>query len=173
MQISILTHKCSLVPAHFFNPDCARDSLAQVFDLSPSDSVQSVYVPAYDSYLLYADGPDYERVLDENLPDDGNSQPCPEMFRILSSLSSCPDYNKILCSLRDGYLYLAIGQGNNLLLCNVYRAQSFTTAQYFILLALKSLQMNPEISTVCLRTPVGAEDEMSLYRYFKAVELVG
>ena len=35
---------------------------------------------------------------------------------------------------------------------------------------MKSLQLNPEVSTVCTRMPLSAEQEISLYRYFKAVE---
>ena len=44
-----------------------------------------------------------------------------------------------------------------------------TTAEYYIFLTLNTLQLNPEISTICWRTPLDAEDEMSLYRYFKSV----
>ena len=51
---------------------------------------------------------------------------------------------------------------------SIYRRS--LTAEYYIFLALKSLQLNPEISTICLRSKVSAEDKMSLYRYFKAVE---
>ena len=48
----------------------------------------------------------------------------------------------------------------------------FTTSEYFIFLAMNSLQLNPEVSTICWRTPIGPEDEMSLYRYFKSVEVL-
>ena len=54
----------------------------------------------------------------------------------------------------------------------VYKAQDFTTAEYFLFLAMKSLQLNPEVSTVYWRMPVGPEEELSLYRYFKAVDRV-
>ena len=69
----------------------------------------------------------------------------------------------------DGWLYLVIAQGRSLCLANVFRAQDFTTAEYFIFLSLKRLQMNPEVSTICFRTPLDMEAEMSLYRYFKSV----
>ena len=72
-------------------------------------------------------------------------------------------------SLGEDHLFLAIAQGGNLKLANSFPVQDFTTAEYYIFLALKSLQLNPEISTICWRTPLDAEDEMSLYRYFKAV----
>ena len=48
----------------------------------------------------------------------------------------------------------------------------FTTAEYYIFLAMKQLQLNPEVSTICMRSFVGPEEEMSLYRYFKSVEQI-
>lgn len=94
------------------------------------------------------------------------------MYFILKDLQKCPDYNKILCTWVEGYLYLAIAQGRTLLLANTYPAGDFATVQYYIFLALKSLQLNPEISSVCFRSPLSKEDEMSMYRYFKAVEVL-
>ena len=69
-------------------------------------------------------------------------------------------------------LNLAIAQGKSLLLANTYDAVDFTTAEYFIFLAMKKLQLNPEVTTITFRTPLDTEDELSLYRYFKAVEQV-
>ena len=94
----------------------------------------------------------------------------PEMWYILKDLEKCPDYNKILCSWMDGWLYLAIAQGGTLLLANAFQADDFTTAEYFVFLAMKKLQLNPEVSSICFRTPLVYENEMSLYRYFKSVE---
>ena len=70
----------------------------------------------------------------------------------------------------DGVLYLVIAQGKSLLLCNSYQAPDFTTAEYFIFLAMKKLQLNPEVSTIAFRTPLSEEDRMSLYRYFRNVD---
>jgi hypothetical protein len=70
----------------------------------------------------------------------------------------------------DGWLYLAIAQGKTLMLCNSFQAPDFTTAQYFVFLAMKKLQLNPEMSSIYFRTPLEDEQEMSLYRYFRSVE---
>jgi hypothetical protein len=56
------------------------------------------------------------------------------------------------------------------LLANVFRAPDFTTAEYFLFLSLKKLQLNPEVSSIYFRTPLSEEEELSLYRYFKSVE---
>jgi hypothetical protein len=94
----------------------------------------------------------------------------PEMYYLLKKLSEIPEYNKILASYGDGVLTLVISQGDNLLLANTFQAADFTTAEYFLFMAVKKLQLNPEVSTVSFMTPLSGEEEMSLYRYFKAVE---
>lgn len=148
----------TLVPSRFFDPATARQALAEVADLRDEDVVEQLDIPQYDAVLVYSTGEDSVVV-------DGT----PEIFKLLTKLPDCPEYNKILCSLVEDHLFLAIAQGNNLMLANSFPVQDFTTAQYYIFMSLKSLQLNPEISTICWQTPLDAEDEMSLYRYFKAV----
>ena len=150
----------TLVPSHFFDPASARKALAAVADLKEDDIVGQLEIPHYDAVLVYAHDGD-SVVVDP-----------PEIYCILMQLPDCPEYNKILCSLLDGRLYLGVAQGKSLLLANSFPATDFTTAQYYIFLSLNSLQLNPEISTICWLTPLDAEDEMSLYRYFKAVVLL-
>ena len=150
--------KCTLVPSNFFDDNCAGEYLAQVVDMAPGQQVCSAFVPDYNAYLVWA----------SSAPEDER----PVMYGILQDLRKCPDYNKILCSWDGSELDLAIAQGKTLLLANTYDAKDFTTVEYWIFLALRSLQLNPEISTICLRSAVSAEDEMSLYRYFKAVEIL-
>ena len=91
------------------------------------------------------------------------------MYYLLRQMGSLEEYNKILASYMDGYLHLVIAQGRSLSLANVFRAPDFTTAQYFIFLAMKRLQLNPELSTIAFRTPLDPDAEMSLYRNFKSV----
>ena len=150
----------TLVPSSFFNPAAEREALAEVAQLKESDEIRHIEIPQYDAVLIYSV--------------DGDSGVCtpPEIYGILQELQQCPEYNKILCSVAGGYLHLAIAQGKTLLLANSYPAASFATAEYYIFLAMKSLQLNPEVSTICFKSELSAEDEMSLYRYFKAVERI-
>ncbi len=176
VEISVFTPKCALVPAHFHHPDHVRKNLSEVVSLSDSDYVGFVEVPEHAAVLLYSNsiGETLSKVISETvLRIDGNkTAPLPELYYMLRQLPSLQDYNKILASYVDGYVYLVIAQGKSLLLCNSFRAQDFTTAEYFIFLAMKKLQLNPEVSTVTFRTPLSDEQEMSLYRYFKNVEQI-
>lgn len=174
VSISLFTHKCALVPKQFFDPSRAREILADSVELNEGDEVKSV--PVGESVLLYSNtmGETLSDLVSKTVLDrDGNpSMVLPELYWLLDSLPGCPEYNKIVASYRDGWLHLVIAQGQNLQLANIYRAVDFTTAEYFIFLALKTLQLNPEVSTIRWRTALSDAEEMSLYRYFASVERI-
>lgn len=176
VEISVFTPKFTLIPAHFHHPLRSRTALAEVAAIDETDAVDSVQVPDYAAVMLYSNsiGETLSKVISETVikTDGSKVQPLPEMYYMLKELSRLQDYNKILASYVDGYLYLVVAQGRSLLLCNSFQAPDFTTAEYFIFLVLKKLQLNPEVSTITFRTPLGSEEEMSLYRYFKSVETI-
>ena len=148
------TPKVALVPSAFFDPASARDVLSRTVALDQEDKVEYISLPEYSAELVYS-------LFDEDYP---------EIYYLLKKLPEITEYNKILASYGDGVLTLVISQGDNLLLANTFQAADFTTAEYFLFMAVKKLQLNPEVSTVSFMTPLSGEEEMSLYRYFKAVE---
>ena len=174
VDISVFTPKVALVPTQFYAPEEARRLLAEVVTLNEEDTVNSVEIAELGAVLVYSNdiGQTLTRVLSETvLNNDGSkSQPLPMTYYMLKSLSNLHEYNKILAAYMDGVLYLVLAQGGTLLLCNTFKAPDFTTAQYFIFLALKRLQLNPEMSTITFMTQLDQEQEMSLYRYFRSVE---
>jgi hypothetical protein len=174
VEISVFTPKCSLVPAQFHNPSAARSALEDVAYIAESDQVDYVEVPDFAAVLIYSNsiGETLSKMISETtLRTDGTrARPLPELYYMLRQIPSLSEYNKILASYMDGYLYLTVAQGKSLLLCNSFQAPDFTSAEYFIFMALKKLQLNPEVTTICFRTPLTEDQEMSLYRYFKSVE---
>ena len=173
IEISLLTPKVALVPESFFDQASAREALAEVASIGPEDVVEWVAMPEVGAVLVYSltIGESLSRVLSQTVLDEsGNTaRILPEMYYLIRTLGSIEDYNKIVASWRDGWLHLVIAQGKSLRLANVFQAPDFTTAQYFLFLAMKQLQLNPEVSTVNFRTPLDMDSSMSLYRYFKAV----
>lgn len=161
---SLFTPKVTLVPTQFFNESQARATLEDVAAVQPQDRVEFEPVPEYGAIMVYA--------LPGGEPAGETGKVLPELWYVLRDLPSCGDYNKILCSWREDWLNIAVARGCSLLLANVFRAADFTTAQYYIFMVTKKLQLNPEQSSICFRTPLEHEQEMSLYRYFKAVEFL-
>lgn len=148
------THKCTLVPTRFFDEKEPRCFLSETFALADDEMVGWVKIPAYDSVLVYVK--------------EGNSLPA--MHQLLGALDSCESYYKIGAAFADGCLSLAIAKDCDLLFSNIFPASDFATAEYFIFAVMKSLQLNPEVSTIYFMDRLGLEDELSLYRYFKSVD---
>ena len=174
VEISLLTPKVALVPSAFFDESNARRSLEDTVIIGGDDSVRHIPLPEYAAELVYSlsIGEMLSRTVSQTVLDsDGKTADVlPEMYYILKDLQKIDEYNRIVASYASGYLHLGISQGRNLLLANVFRAVDFTTAEYFLFMAVRKLQMNPEVSTVYFRTPLREDEEMSLYRYFKSVE---
>lgn len=176
VELSVFTPKFTLVPSGFHSPEKLEQQLSEVVEIEAGDDVSYVDVPEFAAVLVYSNsiGETLSKVISETVADVNGLKclPLPEIYYMLRQLPSLTDYNRILASYMDGYLYLTIAQGRNLMLCNVFQAPDFTTAQYFIFLAMKKLQLNTEVSTICFRTPLDEDEEMSLYRYFKNVEQI-
>ena len=174
VSVAVFTHKFALVPSGFYDPERDREMLGEVVRLDDDDVVEAVQVPQNAAVLLYSVAPagNLPRVVTETVlhRDGSRAKALPEIYHMLEQLPEIQEYNKIMASYMDGYLHLVISQGKSLLLCNSFRAVDFTTAEYFIFLAMKKLQLNPEVSAICFRTELTEEQELSLYRYFKTVE---
>ena len=174
VSVSVFTPKFTLVPTHFHSPEMSRQILSEVVLVEEEDVVDHVEVPQFAAVLVYSAsvGGTLAKVIGETVirTDGTKSKPLPEMYFMLNQLQEIQEYNKILASYMDGNLYLVIAQGKSLLLCNTFQAPDFTTAEYFIFLAMKKLQLNPEMSSICFRTPLTEDQELSLYRYFRSVE---
>ena len=144
--------KCTLVPARLCDEKGPRCFLSEVAVLEDSEKVNTAPVPEYESTLVYA-GADV-----------------PELYRVLKALPKCADHYKIAASVKQGWLHMAVAEGEHLLFANVFRAPAFSTVQYFIFSVLKSLQLNVETASVCFLSPLTREEKLSLYRYVKSVE---
>lgn len=176
VDISVLTSKFTLVPNNFYKAEDAKTLLGSVCTLNEDDVVCSVEIEKLGAYAIYSLGSvsSLASILYESLrrPDGNRGNLLPELYYELRALENISEYNKIVASYDGALLNLVIAQGGTLLLCNSFEAVDFTTAEYFIFLALKRLQLNPEVSTICFRTPLSLEQEESLYRYFHSVEQI-
>lgn len=155
------TPKAALVPSAFFDAASAREILSRTVLLEDDDEIEYISLPEYSAELVYS----LSDTSSDPEPVEG-----PELYNVLKALSDIGEHNKIVASYGDGVLSLAIAQGKELLLANVFTAADFITAEYFLFMAVKKLQLNPEVSTVHFLTSLSPEQEMSLYRYFKSVE---
>ncbi len=157
MQVtgSSYTHRFTIVPRHFFSRENARNILSDAVAVDSAAAVSWAEIPELDIVLVF---------------EDNGGGLMPEVWFLLSSLSGISEYNKIVASYARGRLFLVIAEGRSLRLCNSFDAPDFTTAEYYVFLAMKRFQLNPEVSAIYFHSPLNEEQEMSLYRYFRSVE---
>ena len=142
----------TLVPSEFFSGDSARELLGKVVSLKDGEPLSFLDVPQQNAVLIYA----------------GDERPV--VYDMLMSQHKMRGYNKILFCWKEGSLALTVSQGERLMLCNCFRAPDFDTAQYYIFMVLRSLQINPEVSSIWSFGELFPDGRMSLYNYFKTVE---
>lgn len=146
--------KFTLVPSEYFNPESAGEILSKVVLLEEGEPLSFLDIPGYDAVLLYA----------------GEQRPV--VYDMLLSLCKIREHYKILASHRDGYLYIVIAQGESLMFCNAFQAADFTTALYFVFHTMQKLQLNPQVSCLYFMEELSQEQLISLFRYFKNVEVL-
>jgi len=173
-QISLFTPLFTLVPTAFYSEHDAFGILSNVVTLDEGAGVESLALPQYDAVALYSVGDMLRNSLAQvvdglRLSEAATVKILPEAFRMLELLPGLEGFNKIIASYDNWHLYLAIAQGDALSLCTVYEAADFVTAEYYIFLAMKSLQLNPQVSVINFRTKLAEVQELSLSNYFKAV----
>ena len=176
VRLSLFTPKFALVPEQFFSEENARRLLSETAEIRDTDVVAHVLVPSQNAVLVYSCSMDetFSKVVSDTVlrTDGSRARVLPEMYFLLRDAYNLNDYNRIAASYADGRLYLAVFQGKTLLLANSFESSDFITAEYFLFMVLKKLQLNPEQSLVYFRTPLEPEWEMSLYSYFKGVERI-
>ena len=148
--------KCTLVPVRYWSEEESGCILSSLFTIDADEEIRHIDFPSLEAVMVY-------------VPKDGKE---PSLAALLRRLEDCPEHNKILARVRDGILDLVIAEGNRLLLANSFPARDFTSAEYYIFFAMKSLQLNPEVSVITICSDISDEEEMSLYRYFKMVERI-
>lgn len=149
-----MTPKFTLVPSELFSEDSAREILSEVVLLEKGEPLSFLEIKAYNAVLVYA----------------GATRPA--VYDMIMSLFKLRDYNKILASFSDGCLHLVIAQGDRLVFCNSFVAGDFTTAEYYVFMVLKQLQINPEVSTLTFMSEIPEGRLSELYHYFKSAEVL-
>lgn len=149
--------KSALVPSSLLEGKDPGRFLAALYVMDGGEDVAVEDLHMYGASLVYV---------------RDNSGREPALATLVKALPDCGGYNKILAMHDGDALYLAVAQGDSLKLAAVYPAGDFTTAEYYIFLAIKALQINPELSVIRFASPLTEEQEMSLGRYFHGVEVV-
>lgn len=128
--------------------------MSEVVPLEEGEPLSFAPIPFHNAVLVYT----------------GTSRPV--VYDMIMSLCKIGLYNKIMASVSDGWLYVTVARGDSLDFCNCFKVADFVTAEYYILMVLKKLQVNPEISTIYFMSPLEEEQTVALLSYFRNAEVL-
>lgn len=170
-SLSLRTARFTLVPLEMLEKDGAEEYFHKLFDRRDSERIMACKVPYPDAAVVYA-VPSSDPVV-EAAGSLLSVVPEPEACWMLRRLQKLDGYhNRVIASFEGRLLTLAVAEGEKLLLCCGYDAPDFVTALYFIFMALKEFQFNPEMTVIHFRDGIGEEEQMMLYKYFNGVEVL-
>ncbi|MGN0191721.1 MAG: DUF3822 family protein [Candidatus Cryptobacteroides sp.] len=175
-EVSCFTPSVTLVPKNFHIPGNERLLLSSVASVTDEDTVYTEMLPEQDAVLVWSPGAEapLAGAVVQTLKSSGcpDVRLVPEILRLLRLMPDLSRYNKVLCSYDGHILSLVVAEGRTLRLCSTFRADCFTTAEYWIFDAVKSFQFNMEVTDLFFATPLGEDEEISLCSYFRSVEMV-
>ena len=175
-ELFIYTEKFTLVPAKG-SLELAETALRALFEISPEEQI--ITLPALGGKLLFAYSTPSEPLAPSEPPVPSGA-PAPAgppqqalAYRVLELTAGLKEYNKLVVSIGEGFLYISLMVGEKLITLNAHKVQDFNTALYYMLATLKESQVNPSQTKVHIfRTQLEYNQLERLGRYFKRAEIL-
>lgn len=183
-----ITSQYALVPQMLSERHDYTESFSAMFGTGPHQTIESLPLPEHRAVLWYAFPNNLRDRIQAADAADASEPPVriyPLIRKLLHLAGTIPHHNKAVLFYRpaprqeDGSreqgekpaLHLVLQEGDRLLLANSYPASHFNTALYFLLLAVRQIQMNPEQTHVRVCSPLGSAEKATIEKYFREAEI--
>lgn len=155
--------KFTLVPEEITSAEQQRKIMSELFDVADAEQLRSLQLSKYHALLLYS-----ANYLNENgEPSIAEETSLPVIFKYINSLDEITAYNKAILDYSKDYKtsYIAIGQGDKLIMANSFATSGATSALYFLLEALRQKQINPKQTSVQIYGEL-SEQELTIFKSY-------
>lgn len=161
------THKYALIPKQLYKEADSFQHLSKLHKLEELEEIDVVEISDEQAVILFAVNSTFMNFIKDIQPD---FKVYPSIYPMISRISSLQDYNKIFFQFYKGIVHIIAAEGSRLVYCNSFPAIHFNTALYFLLLTLKEVQFNPEITTVYVSGNLKDFEIMDISKYFSKVK---
>ena len=164
----IFTYKFTLVPATGGDA-MAMLALNAIFEIAEGEKVYTTKVEERNMIFAYA-----APAIAEGRNEQGShSQPKHIALKMLELAQRFTEYNKLVVSLQENFLYLCLMEGDKLITLNSYAVEDFNTALFYTLAALKGAQINPSQTKIRIfKTKLEYNQLERFGTYFKRAEII-
>lgn len=161
------TEKYSLVPIAQFKERDILKQLSELYVIEDDEEVSFKIVEELDLVIIFAANSTFLNII-RRVQESFES--IPSIYLVLKVMLKRKDHNKLYLNYCKGRADVTVFIGSQLMLCNSYPAEDFSTALYFAFLALKQAFINPENTTVFIHGDLYIPEIQLLSKYFPMVK---
>ncbi len=161
------TEKFTAIPARLYKKGDELKVLGKIHKLDELDEINTIKVLKENMVVLYAVNSTFINLIKHYHP---NFNLFPAIFLNLTYLPLFEEYNKLSFNYLKGVATIVGAEGDKIVYCNSFPAHHFNSALYFLFLALKEVQFNPETTTVYINGNVRDLEIYDMAKYFARVK---
>ena len=184
----IFTYKFTLVPATGGDA-MAMLALNAIFEIAEGEKVYTTKVEERNMIFAYAapatsgaavpaeaaaaTASAAPAIAEGRTEQGSHTQPKHIALKMLELAQRFTEYNKLVVSLQENFLYLCLMEGDKLITLNSYAVEDFNTALFYTLAALKGAQINPSQTKIRIfKTKLEYNQLERFGTYFKRAEII-
>ncbi len=161
------TEKYTAIPAKLHKKGEELKILGKIHKLDDLDEINTVKVLKENMVILFAVNSTFLNLVKNYHPD---FKIYPSVFLNLTYLPLYEEYNKLSFNYLKGAVSIVAAEGDKIIYCNSFPAYHFNSALYFLFLALKEVQFNPETSTVYINGNIRDLEIYDMAKYFARIK---
>ena len=144
-------------------------ALNAIFEIEEGEKVYTTKVEEINMIFAYA----APAIAEGRTEQGSHSQPKHIALKMLELAQRFTEYNKLVVSLQENFLYLCLMEGDKLITLNSYAVEDFNTALFYTLAALKGAQINPSQTKIRIfKTKLEYNQLERFGTYFKRAEII-
>ena len=144
-------------------------ALNAIFEIAEGEKVYTTKVEERNMIFAYA----APAIAEGRTEQGSHSQPKHIALKMLELAQRFTEYNKLVVSLQENFLYLCLMEGDKLITLNSYAVEDFNTALFYTLAALKGAQINPSQTKIRIfKTKLEYNQLERFGTYFKRAEII-
>ncbi len=161
------TEKYTPIPKRVHNNISELKVLESQHKLDDLDEIDTVELESENMSIIFAANSTFLNMLKTYQP-EFNIYPL--IYINLKYLPLFEEYNKISFHYIKGAVSIVASEGEKIIYCNTFPAFHFNSALYYLLLALKEVQFNPESTTVFVSGNIRDLEMFDIAKYFSKVK---
>ena len=155
--------KFTIVPEEINSPEQQKKIMLELFAIAPDEIIRHAELPEHHALLLFS-----ANYADENgKPAIAGEDVLPIIYKYIKRLEEISEYNKAILDFdrTSKTSYIAINQGDKLIIANSFHTSDSASALYFLLEALRQKQINPRQTALEIYS-ILSKSELALFRSY-------